>query len=163
MPATPPPSGPLPSRSPRRTATADQARVDEPGPTPAPVLRAAIPAQPVHVLQIHGTSDSIARYAGGTLKGLPHPGAEESSQRWAQQNGCDTEPGREELAPRLDLEAAVPGAETVRSRWTGCPEGAEVELWTTLGAEHAYNEVASGASTASAVSVIDWLFAHPKS
>lgn len=100
------------------------------------------PTSQVSVLQIHGDRDVGVRYEGGTniLKkgGGDYPGALESADRWAQDNGCHPyapAPARSEGTP-LDLEAQLPGAETMVQNFDGCPEGVGVSLWTIREGSH---------------------------
>ena len=47
------------------------------------------PVNPVHVLQIHGTADTVIAYEGGNFRGGGrHPGAREDVEAWAAHNGC---------------------------------------------------------------------------
>ncbi|MHC4696551.1 MAG: CE1 family esterase [Planctomycetota bacterium] len=93
------------------------------------------PTEPVHILQIHGTSDDVIFYAGGYLITVPYPGAVESVETWAQYNGCDLTP----VAPpdTLDLDYEGDGAETTITRYPdGCSSGGSAELWTVNGGAH---------------------------
>ena len=49
------------------------------------------PLRPVSTLQIHGTSDTVIQFGGGTLPGAdgPYPGAPETAATWAAYNGCE--------------------------------------------------------------------------
>ena len=53
--------------------------------------------------------------------------------------------------------ARVAGLDTVIARYTNCPTGGAVELWTIIGGSHGPT-----ISTSFSPSVIDWLLAHPK-
>ncbi|MCY4507261.1 MAG: alpha/beta fold hydrolase, partial [Acidobacteria bacterium] len=46
------------------------------------------PAEPVHVLQIHGTADTAIPYESGSFRERELPGARESVESWAAHNGC---------------------------------------------------------------------------
>ncbi|MDP2273491.1 MAG: alpha/beta hydrolase-fold protein [Archangium sp.] len=100
------------------------------------------PTSPVSVLQIHGDRDVGVRYEGGTniLKkgGGDYFGALESVERWALDDGCKPyapAPPRREGAP-IDLEAGLPGAETMVEDFDGCPAGVGVSLWTMREGRH---------------------------
>lgn len=114
------------------------------------------PANPVHVLQIHGTADTVIAYEGGTFRdGDAHPGARASAEAWAQHNGCDragVDTGT------LDLDRGLDGLETAVTRYTdGCRAGGSAELWTINGGGH-------GPAVSDHFSrlVVEWLLAHPK-
>ena len=49
------------------------------------------PVGPVSTLEIHGTSDNVIQFGGGTLPGAngPYPGAADTAAAWAGYNGCD--------------------------------------------------------------------------
>jgi len=118
------------------------------------------PAQPVNVLQVHGTADEIVPYGGGTLLGdLPvvavFPGALTTVQTWAGFNGCQ---GPEwDAQPSMDLDLAVAGLDTTVLRYTNSPSGGAVELWTIDGGKHDATP-----SPDFVPRIIDWFFAHPK-
>jgi polyhydroxybutyrate depolymerase len=85
----------------------------------------------------------------------PLPGALQSVQMWAGYNGCV---GQVTDAWRsLDLDLDVPGLDTVVTRYTNCPPGGAVELWTILGGSHTPN-----LSSQFSPLVIGWLLAHSK-
>lgn len=113
------------------------------------------PPNPVHILQIHGTSDGTIAYAGGEIQESRYPGAMSSVQRWAQYNGCAEEGSGREMR---DLDASLPGHETgvlVFNR--GCQPGGSAELWTITAGAH----VPTLSETFSR-QVVEWLLAHPK-
>jgi polyhydroxybutyrate depolymerase len=112
------------------------------------------PTQPVHVLQVHGTADAVILYAGGTLMGAgTYPSAERTVSDWAQRNSCNA--SRTSGGAPLDLESALPGAETIREVHAGCREGGSAELWAIQGGSHI---PVFGPGWAPAL--LDWLFAH---
>jgi poly(3-hydroxybutyrate) depolymerase len=126
------------------------------------------PTHPVNILQIHGTSDTLVPYNGGTLNtgiGFPanlalFPSAFESVSLWANYNGC-SEPITD-LAPTLDLDLTSAGADTVVTRFTSAPPGGSLELWTIRNGSHRptfYNGTTASQFTEK---VADWLLAHPK-
>ena len=99
------------------------------------------PSSPVSELQVHGRNDETVRYDGGMMpNGASYPGAVETVDDWAEQNGCNGS-----LAPtgrKLDLDHMVNGDETVEQAFSGCPAGTDVSLWTIEGGSHvpAFNE-----------------------
>lgn len=88
------------------------------------------PSEVVNILQIHGDQDIAIAYAGDAFQ----PGAEGSTLRWANYNGCAQVPV--EQPERIDLDTNTPGAETRVDAYPGCPPGGQVELWTAEGAGH---------------------------
>lgn len=113
------------------------------------------PAYPVHVLQIHGTDDSVIRYGGGEINDNRYPSALASVTRWAEYNGCDLTRSSREMR---DLDASLPGHETgVMKMSTGCRDGGSAELWTI--ANGAHTPVFSETWGAQ---IVEWLLAHPK-
>jgi len=95
------------------------------------------PSEPVAVLQIHGDADPIIEYRGGAFSSAgralaPYPSASDSVADWAKRDGCAPAPG---AAPAMDVDPALPGAETDVARYAGCRGGA-AELWTVHGGAH---------------------------
>jgi len=88
------------------------------------------PAQPVSVLQVHGTDDGTIEYDGVAMG---YPSAPDAVARWAGYAGCED---TVTMGEPLDLDTSVDGAETtVERRETGC-SGAEAELWSIVGGSH---------------------------
>lgn len=113
------------------------------------------PANPVHVLQIHGTADSTIAYGGSEIRGNVYPGAEETVARWASYNGCDAE-GK--IIGTLDLERNLEGLETTRTSYAqGCAIGGSTELWTIAEGSHI-----PAISDSFSEEVVEWLLARPK-
>lgn len=114
------------------------------------------PDDPVHVLQIHGTADTVISYEGGVFRGgAPHPGARESVEAWAAHNGC-AKTGVD--TGTVDLDGGLDGAETVVTRYaSGCRPGGSAELWTITDGSHAPD-----LSEHFSRRVVEWLLAHPK-
>jgi polyhydroxybutyrate depolymerase len=120
------------------------------------------PAEPVHVLQIHGTSDLL--YGGGcaTFDGFcfppgPYcaPSAVQTVETWAAYSGCALDA---ETGGNLDLIAGLPGAETEVTRYVnGCQSGGSAELWTIVGGGHGPNFTSEAMSL-----LVEHLLAHPK-
>jgi polyhydroxybutyrate depolymerase len=112
------------------------------------------PTDKVSVLDIHGDNDLTIAYGGGTNV-YAYPGEAVTMARWQGYDGCAA--GLVEGPTRLDLEKSLTGAETVVSRFSGCPAGIGVELWTIQGGGHVPVWSADFTQTAWA-----WLSAHPK-
>jgi len=115
------------------------------------------PNEPVDVLEIHGTADTVILYDGGLLADVPYPGAVQSVEFWAQYDGCELTP----VAPpdTLDLDINLPGSETTITRYPyGCLPGGSAELWTVHGGPH----VLSGTPDFGPA-IADFLLSHPKS
>jgi len=113
------------------------------------------PTSPINVLEIHGTKDDAVLYEGNMTQGGGYPGAVETTEIWAQKNGCALTPTAGEP---IDIDAVLPGAETQVSKYvTGCKPGGSAELWTMKGASHV-----PGLGPNFAPKVVDWLLAHPK-
>jgi polyhydroxybutyrate depolymerase len=94
--------------------------------------------RPVAVLHVQGDADEIVPFGGGVvtrrLPGGPRPpvpAAVESVGFWAARDGCA---GADEIGT-LDVDAAIPGAESRIERWRDCRAGG-VELWTVAGGRH---------------------------
>jgi polyhydroxybutyrate depolymerase len=93
------------------------------------------PSAPVHILQVHGLLDNVIFFNGGNIFGADYPGAIGSAVQWLVQNGCDSV--LELVPPALDLDAAVPGNDTLPRRFAqGCLPGGSAELWPILGGGH---------------------------
>lgn len=113
------------------------------------------PANPVHILQIHGTADGTIAYNGSDIRGNRYPSALESVQRWASYNGCGTTGSERELR---DLDASLDGYESTALAFKqGCKTGGSSELWTIAGGAHV-----PPLSETFSQQVIEWLYAHPK-
>ncbi len=113
------------------------------------------PANPVHILQIHGTADGTIAYAGSDIRGNTYPGAEETVARWAAYNGCTTD-GK--VIGTLDLERNLDGLETTRTSFAeGCAIGGSTELWTIADGSHI-----PAISDTFSEEVVEWLLARPK-
>ena len=85
--------------------------------------------EPVSVLQIHGTEDDLVPYEGYAFQ----PGALETAQLWAVNNGCS---GQGTPQENLDLEDTIEGAETEVRSWPVCKKNSAVELWTVVDGAH---------------------------
>ncbi len=114
-----------------------------------------MPAHPMHVVQIHGTNDSVIEYAGGTYSGNPYQGAVSTVEQWATDNGCTL---ATTALPSRDLVSNLAGTETTVTRYeTGCGPGGTVELWTINGGTHS-----PLLSSTFSLQVAENLLAHPK-
>jgi polyhydroxybutyrate depolymerase len=114
------------------------------------------PSTPVSVLQVHGTSDQVVGYRGGELlPGTPFPGAEATVATWATYNGCGS---LETDRARLDLDPALPDAETSVTAYAECPRDGAVELWTVGGGGHTL-----APTPALTTAIVRFLLGHPKS
>lgn len=113
------------------------------------------PAAPVSVLQIHGTADQEVLYAGDTMA-PGYPSAAVTVKDWAELDGCASTP--DTSAPGLDLDEALPGAETRVERYAqGCKPGGGAELWSIQDGVHI-----PALSTDFREKLIDFFYAHPK-
>jgi polyhydroxybutyrate depolymerase len=115
------------------------------------------PAAPVHVLQIHGTDDTVIEYAGGGFgpEDSAYPSARTSVGQWAGFSGCDA---RGQAREMRDLDASLPGHETgVMVFEAGCMPGGSATLWTISDGGHS-----PMLSDTYAEQVVEWLLAHPK-
>ena len=122
------------------------------------------PSEPVHILHVHGTSDSTISYDGGCIVFSCYPGAEESVSAWIDYNGCDsiaTDGG-----PAFNLDWSVGGNETTSTIYQqNCGDGITVELWKMTGSEHVPNFRRGGdprVDNLFANRAIDWLLDHRK-
>lgn len=111
-------------------------------------------AEPVSVLQIHGTKDDSVLYDGEMIDGVGYPSAPNTIAIWAQKNGCNAM--AEQAAP-IDIDAQLDGNETLVSKHDNCKPGGAAELWTMQEATHV-----PGLGPNFAPALVDWLFAHPK-
>ena len=120
------------------------------------------PSEPVHVLHINGTADEAVPYCGGIARGNPafSPAALRTVQIWAGFNGCGGPVW--DPQPVLDLDLGVPGLDTTVLRYTICPAGGAVELWTINGGTHIPTFTEGTNSSEFSIRLIDWLLAHPR-
>ena len=106
--------------------------------------------EPVSVLQIHGTDDTIIPYSWGF-----NLGAESSARHWAAVGRCDTDPDLS--LSNIDLNPFISGNETTRAVWRNCNPGGVSELWSVWGGTHDFNYV----SNLGAI-ILDWIELRPK-
>jgi polyhydroxybutyrate depolymerase len=92
------------------------------------------PERPVSVLQIHGTDDETIAYVGGMNGSNPYPSVATTLATWRHLDGCGNKAA---TAAPIDLEAALPGAETTVTTYSaGCRNATRVELWAIKGGHH---------------------------
>jgi polyhydroxybutyrate depolymerase len=93
-----------------------------------------MPEHPVAVLHLHGDADIIVQYdgaPGSPIRG-PIPGARDTAEFWAADNGCNAEPM---MGPARDI--LIGGDDETRVEiWGGCRGDVTVELWTLRGGSH---------------------------
>jgi polyhydroxybutyrate depolymerase len=87
-------------------------------PQPCPASRA------VPVISFHGTADPVDPYAGHGQAYWTYS-VPQAAQDWAAQDGCGTSPATSTLAPSVTL-----------ADYTGCRDGAAIELYSIAGAGH---------------------------
>ncbi len=113
-------------------------------------------AQPVSILEIHGTADATIAYTGGTIGANAYPGAATTVSDWVTIDGCSAT--GDTSSPPLDLVTTLPGNETTVTKYeTGCKPGGGAELWSVAGGGHIPALSATFRSD-----VIDFLYAHAK-
>ena len=122
------------------------------------------PSEPVHVLHIHGTSDSTIEYGGGCFFLDCYPGAEQSVSTWLDYNGCSS--SGVDGGAAFNLDWSVGGNETTSTIYQQeCEGGVTVELWRMAGSEHVPNFRRNSDPVTSnlfANRTIDWLLTHRK-
>lgn len=94
------------------------------------------PAQPVSIIEFHGTDDQHILYEGGAgpkaLVDVAFASVPDSAEFWVSANGCHPEPQTRLL-------------ETIQHEvWTGCTDATAVELYTIIGGGHAWPGGAAG-------------------
>jgi polyhydroxybutyrate depolymerase len=95
----------------------------------------------VPVLHIHSVDDPRALYTGGLGPPFPltksqvfHPNVDEMIKRWAEHNGCATEPTVADR--RVDRNGR--GHSATKYVYPSCRDGAAVVLWKLTGAGHVW-------------------------
>jgi polyhydroxybutyrate depolymerase len=116
-----------------------------------------VPSAPVAVLDVHGDTDAIIKYDGGTFGTMPspYPSAHETVADAAKLNGCTG--ALTDTNMPIDVDTGLSGSETRVERYQGCPTDGVVELWTIQGGTH-FPTFASSWPTM----LYDFLMAHPK-
>jgi polyhydroxybutyrate depolymerase len=94
------------------------------------------PDQPLSVLMMNGTEDSLVPFEGGAVARNRGEviGARDAAKKWVDHNGCRPEPTKEAL-PDADK---ADGCTASRELWTGGRNGTEVVLYTLHGAGHTW-------------------------
>ena len=114
------------------------------------------PVGPVHVLQIHGTSDGTIGYNGGSTPQGTYPGAIQTVETWAVYDGCSLTPDLS--APNRDLESGIPGDESeVRIYGDQCAAAGSAQLWTIPGGSHV-----PSLSDGFRDGIVEFALSHPK-
>jgi polyhydroxybutyrate depolymerase len=126
--------------------------------------RKCSPTQPVSVLQVHGSGDTVVPYEGGVISGIEVPSARTTVLDWATFDGCALSPaGARSLDVATDADtpsgsSPLPGSETrVLTFHRNCKAATEVQLWTVEGAGHVPAFAAGLARQ-----LVDFLLSHPK-
>ncbi len=88
------------------------------------------------------------------------PGAVETVRIWARLNGSSGP--TEDVVRSMDLDLAVAGPDASVMRYTNCPPGGAVELWTIHGGLHVATLTSGSTTSQMPEKIIDWLLAHPK-
>ena len=93
------------------------------------------PSRAVHILQIHGTKDSVIEFEGDPddAEREGYPSAADTVARWRKLNKCPTDPVADQAA---DFDSGVDGDETTLRTWQPCAEGTSAALWTMKDASH---------------------------
>jgi poly(3-hydroxybutyrate) depolymerase len=81
-------------------------------------------------------------------------------RNWAAYNGCTGAVWDPQSV--LDLDLTLPGLDTTVLRYTNCPPGGVVELWTINGGTHVALLDDGTSRSGFSTGLIDWLLAHPK-
>jgi polyhydroxybutyrate depolymerase len=93
------------------------------------------PSQPVSVLNIRGTTDTVIRNEGGAIAGHAYPSTEATVRDWVTLDGCGAPSGLADV-PTADLDDDVPSADTFITTYSGCRENSTVVLWTIQKSPH---------------------------
>jgi polyhydroxybutyrate depolymerase len=96
-----------------------------------PRAMVCLPARPIPVLLINGTSDPVVSYGGSSGKTgkIPTISIEDSAAAWAKLNHCAEKPVHSKLPPR-----EKGGMETRVDAYEGCQDNAQVVLYSVKGA-----------------------------
>ncbi len=91
---------------------------------------ACLPARPVSVLMINGTSDPIVRYSGGSDKDadVSTLSVEETAKQFAKLDHCSEKPEQDKISPK-----EKGGMETKVNTFTGCQDNSQVALYSIKG------------------------------
>jgi polyhydroxybutyrate depolymerase len=113
------------------------------------------PSEPVSVLEIHGTADTVILYDGGFIGANMYPAVPTTVGDWVTFDTCNTT--ADNSLPPLDLDSVLPGNETTVTRYDGCASGTTTELWAIQGGSH----IPTLSSTFTS-DVIDFLYSQQK-
>jgi poly(3-hydroxybutyrate) depolymerase len=86
-----------------------------------------------NVLQIHGTSDSVIYYDGGSILGNNYPSASQTVFSWANRSGCDLSHTE---VNQLDLISPRGENDTIEYEHLNCNSGNRVSLWEIPNGSH---------------------------
>ena len=115
------------------------------------------PGSGVHILQIQGTEDTSILFSGGSIDGLPYPGAEATTRQWAEYNNCLL-PGL--IAEAKDLDTSLVGSETEVTVYSqGCRPAGSAELWAIQKGGHGLGRPVPESSR---LQLLDWLYKKVK-
>jgi polyhydroxybutyrate depolymerase len=92
------------------------------------------PSQPVSVLNIRGSADTVIRNPGGSFAGFTYPSTDATVKDWVTLDGCGAAPVNSDTP--LDLASDVAGAETTVTAYSGCRQDSTVALWTIRDGSH---------------------------
>jgi polyhydroxybutyrate depolymerase len=107
------------------------------------------PDAPVSMITVHGTSDDLAVYdQSADPEGVP---VVNRVTRWATASGCDAEP---------EVGESPGGVES--RRWTGCPAGIAVELYTVVAGEHVWPTSGRADPIDATETILDFFDDHPR-
>ncbi len=123
------------------------------------------PAEPVHVLHLSGTADTVIAYDGGCILAC-YPSAPDTVLDWALFNGCDAT--SRPFGGPYDLDLLVPGEETTARIYDEhCVDHVIAELWTMRGTDHGpvFYDPGAGEGPADnrlAPLAVAWMLSHRK-
>jgi polyhydroxybutyrate depolymerase len=100
-----------------------------------PKTMICLPSRPVSALIIHGTSDPIVPYNGGTEHNLNLSviSAEDSAKAWARIDRCSEKPNKDKVSAK-----EKGGMETRIDTYMGCQQAARVVLYSVKGGGDAW-------------------------
>ena len=105
-----------------------------------------------NILQIHGTSDSIILYEGGSILGNSYPSANQTVYSWANRSGCDQS---YTLVQELDLISPSGYNDTTEFEHLNCAVGNRVSLWQIPNSGH-FPSIGTPSDDDFAETVLDW-------
>ena len=119
------------------------------------------PAQPISIVDIHGTADAVVPYGGGvgnSVKNFSFASVKDTIDFWVTADQCPGTVTREESGP------------VVHETYSPCSDGTAVELYTIQDGGHTWpggmqtgTRVAKSASSLNATSILWGFFlSHPK-